>query len=301
MCLLTSFVGQEKRLFHSDGVPDSYCTKLLTDLVSRPDCKPKHLQYLLCSMWASRRFDASKVSLQHLLTNIGVTELSILKRLSELRMPVKKQDVSAAIRKFLPDNPDQADSFKHIVSKCPRKDMNSLCAEACSMKKFPFVFILIERGASPPKAKFDFLVQHALTCEDFKAARSLVRVMPKDIAEKTDLAFLLKMNLVHSPQLLVEMINKGANPNGLDRKSPIVAVLFQEYLPAERKSEVICILLQKNADCNHLCRTKKGSTTPLHVATDMAFDAGMVCVCVLLLKQLPSLLEYKSQLQHHFY
>ena len=262
-----------QRMYHNNEIPMSFCSQVVEELVSKPECKPHHLHHLVCTMWSLRQYDASKVSLCRLLTVIGVTELPLIQRLVELQMPVSKSDISAAIRVLATDQPKQRYTFKYIVSKCPREDMDILCLEAYHARKIPFVFSFVELGAKPPGLTIE-LFEHALKIEDFIVAMDLVRGMPKETILKIDLSDLMDTSLVRSMKLIKVLIDAGVNPNGLGRKSPIVTILSREYLPIAKQSELISVLLMKGADCNHLCRTKKGSTTPLHVATEIALQAG---------------------------
>ena len=262
-------------MYYDDDTPMSFCSKVLLELASRPDCKPQHLQYLVCTLWSLRQFDASKVSLKRLFTVIGATELPLIQRLIELEMPVTKADISAAIKVLSTDQPEQQYLFKYIVSKCPCKDLDILCLEAYHARKIHFVFSFVELGAKPPGLSVELLEQ-ALKSEDFIVAMDLIRAMPKESVEKIDLSDLMDTNLVRSMKLIQVLIDAGVNPNGIGRKSPIVTILSREYLPTAKQCEVISVLLMKGADCNHLCRTKKGTTSPLHVATEISLQAGTV-------------------------
>ena len=78
------YTGEQSKLFHSDKVPKSFFTNVLNELVSRSDCEPRHLHYLVCTMWSLKEFSAAKVSLKRVLSEIGVTELATVQRLMEL-------------------------------------------------------------------------------------------------------------------------------------------------------------------------------------------------------------------------
>ena len=79
---------EQSKLFHSEKVPKSFFANVLNELVSRSDCEPRHLQYLVCTRWSLKEFSAAKVSLKHVLSEIGVRELATVQRLMELGKPI---------------------------------------------------------------------------------------------------------------------------------------------------------------------------------------------------------------------
>ena len=194
-------------------------------------------------------------------------------------MKVKEIDASTAIDLLKPDNPNQLQAFKLIASKCPKEHLDKLCTKAFRVKKTPFVFSFIECGSYVPGRGIE-LLELALKTKEYITGMEVVQAMSAEQVAAIDLGEIINTNLVHAPKLLKLLIECGANPNGLDRKSPVVMVLSMEYMQIDKRCELVCILLMKGADCNHLCRIRKGTTTPLHVATEIALQAGKSIVSV---------------------
>ena len=188
-------------------------------------------------------------------------------------MQVKEVDVSTAVDVLKADDSKQLQTFKYIASKCPPKSLDSLCSKAFKAKKIPFVFSFVEHGAKAPVEGSE-LLEHALKAEDYITGMDLIRAMSAKAISGIDLGEIMDTNLVKAPKLMKLLVESGANPSGLGRKSPLLCVLSMDHLPTEKKCEVACLLLASGADCNHLCRMKRGATTPLHVATEISLQAG---------------------------
>ena len=253
------------------SLPEDFCSELLIELVSRSKCKSKHLELVVCEMWSLKQVDASRISLQKLLVKMKVTKLQLIQHLMELGMQVSRSDISTAIRVL---KEGHLYTFKHIASKCSTKDLDRLCLEASNLKKMSFVLCFVEQGAKPPGTGMD-LFYYALKVENFIAAMDLVRNFPKATVSTMDLAELLATKLTHSSKLISVLIDAGVNPSGSTRKSPVSTIVASQSLEADRQVEILCLLLAKGVDCYHLCRGKKSSTTPLHVATEISLQAGM--------------------------
>ena len=77
---------------------------------------------------------------------------------------------------------------------------------------------------------------------------------------------------------MIKMLIKiGLNPNGRGRRTPIAVVMSKQHLTISERIELICLLLENGEDCSHLHQTSK-SSTPLHVATELALQSGKFCM-----------------------
>ena len=189
-------------------------------------------------------------------------------------MSVKQEDVSTAVDVLKPDDPKHLQTFKYIAMKCPLKALDTLCVKSFKAKKIPFVFSFIEYGAKAPNEGIE-LLEYAIKIEDYIIGMDLIRAMSAKAVQEIDLGDIMHdTNLVKAPRMIKLLIENGVNPNGLGRKSPLACVLSMDHIPIEKRCEVACLLLENGADCNHLCRIKRGPTTPLHVATELSLQAG---------------------------
>ena len=111
---------------------------------------------------------------------------------------------------------------------------------------------------------------------DYHGARALVGKFTKAIVDTIDPSSLIKLNIVNYPELIKMMIDTGLNPNGQGRKTPIAVVLGMQYLMMSKKIELLHLLVENGEECSHLCHVGKSSTTPLHVATELALQSGKV-------------------------
>ena len=189
-------------------------------------------------------------------------------------MKVKQADILTAIDVLKHDNPVELLMFKYIASKSSKEHLDKLCMKAFSAKKFSFVFAFIELGSCVPGSGTE-LLEHALKKDDLVAGMEIVQAMPQKKIASIDLAEMIETKVGQYPKLIKLLIDRGSNPNGCGRKSPITVVMSMESLPLVKRCELASVLLLKGADCNNLCRSKKGTTTPLHVATETAFLAGV--------------------------
>ncbi len=188
-------------------------------------------------------------------------------------MKVKQADIMTAIDVLKHENRIELLTFKYIASKSSKENLDKLCLKAFGAKKMSFVFAFIELGSCVPGGGLD-LLEHALENNDLVTGMEIVQGMSAKKVAAVDLGEIVETKVRQYPKIVKLLIDRGANPNGCGRKSPITVVMSMDYLPLNKRCELACILLMKGADCNHLCRVKKGTTTPLHVATETAFLAG---------------------------
>ena len=103
--------------------------------------------------------------------------------------------------------------------------------------------------------------------------------------DKLDLATLMESNIVNCPELIRVLVETGLSPNGRGRKTPISVVMGLPATSWSKKITLLCLLLDIGEDCNHLSHTGKSSTTPLHVATEVALQSGRRCSVLVLVVQ----------------
>lgn len=84
--LLSLCSGEEHRLKFVENFPTTFFSDVLTELVARPDCHQKHLDYTVCKLWSLHKFSAEEISLSRVLSVIGATHLPVIQRLVELGM-----------------------------------------------------------------------------------------------------------------------------------------------------------------------------------------------------------------------
>ena len=132
-----------------DDIQSGFSTKLLNKLISRPNAKASHMQFLVFDMrvHSTRQpFDASGIELSTLL-KMSATDQAFLKRMFQLGMTVKEKDIAVAVEVF-------SDKDEHIMdvilSKYGDKDPHSLdqpCKEALNAKKHKLASCFKKHGA----------------------------------------------------------------------------------------------------------------------------------------------------------
>ena len=257
-------------MIHSRRMSLDFCNKMLIEILSRPECKQTHLEFLVSKMWNEKEINVSKVTLKQLIVDKAITSASLLQRFLELGLPLNKDDIKMAMDCL---KPNQVHLFKFIAAKSNPGDLDELCQMAVSANRMTFVLNLVERGAKLPGHGSELLMQ-ALKVEDYDGALALAKKFTKATTDKLDLASLMDSNIVNCPELIKLLIETGLSPNGRGRKTPI-AVVMSKALSWPKKIELVCLLLEKGEDCNHLCHVGKSSTTPLHVAAELALQSGM--------------------------
>ena len=242
--------------------------KLLQQVIPQPCCKSSLLDFLMLEAWEARGVDCSKVQLKTLLVDKRVTKPEVIQRFVNSGVPVREEDLSCAIQ-TLPA--DDVVTFKLIASKCANFDESKLCEEAVSCNKTPFVVYFVERGAKLPGDSAR-LFSEALKANDFDGATFLVKSFTSDMIKQLDLGVLLKTtNLVTSTELMKLLLKMGISYTV--KTSPVVAVM-NRTLNLREQIEAISMLIEGGVDCKQLCLTSPKSTTPLHVATELALKSG---------------------------
>ena len=263
------YIGKTELFSHEcHDLPRPSRKKLLHSLLTENDCKSSLLRFLMIVIWEPNTVDCSQVKMKTLLVDKKVTDQVLLKRFLESGTPVVGSDIQDAIQCL---STNDIESFRLLASHCADSDLDKLCSEAYKAKKMSFVWYLIERGAKFSDG--NMLLLGLLKSKDFEQAKVLVKNLSKESLSTLDLATLLETtNLVHDPELIEILINSGVSPNG--KKSPIASVFNQQHLSTVDKIKLAAILIQCGVDCNQLCQLSSGSTTPLHVATDLALKSS---------------------------
>ena len=257
-----------------EHVQSRLCNRLLDELISRSDCKQDHLKFFVLRMLSGLPFSASSVNLSRVLQK-PVNNKKLIDRLISHGMVVKPTDVQTAVD-LLPDG--QIDVFKLIVSSCGEVEqhVSECCKTAAKVKKVKMVVCLLERGADPSAVSTD-LVCHALERGDRASSEKLWAAMKPTFDPKSvNICSLISSVLADHPDFLRTLLDAGVDPNGTptDKKKPLTEVVGLSYLTPAKRNALVAILLEKGADCQQLCLTSKTSTTPLHVVTKMALEAG---------------------------
>lgn len=253
-------------------LPARKCAKLLGLLLNHEDCKAPLLTYLLFEVWQAKDINCSGVQLKVLLEDKKLRDEKLLTRFLELKVPVSLEDVRLAIHCL---SPADINIFKLICAKCVGLDVNAMYHEALSLNKDAFSLHFI---------KSDGLKIFMATLEkDFHTAKNLFEVLDKDVFSSVELSLLFdKTDLFKDVELIRLLIMAGVKLHG---KAPLIPMVMNTpLLKLKDKIEIMCILLENGVECKQLCLTAQRSTTPLHVATDLALKPGKsinIMCCIL--------------------
>ena len=254
---------------------------MLIEMLFRPESKTEHLEFLIGEVWKDKHLDisASKISIKQL---IDKKSERFIETCLKLGMPLTKEDIAVAIRK-LPTMEQHVQLFKRLTLKLEysQEDLDFLCKEAISVRKIPFIITIIQLGASLPSTgiyvtTIKDTLKTVLEQNYFYGARALIGKFTEAIAKCFDLVSLMDSNIVKYPELIKLLIEKGLNPNSRTRgrKTSIGVVMSNQHLEWPRRIGIVCLLLKNGEDCYHLSLTSESATTPLHVATEKALEAG---------------------------
>lgn len=267
---------------HYRRLPLDVCNKMMIEILARPESREIHLKYLLQEVWNEKKLDisSSRVSFQQLIRQKSIRDTDLLDICLRFGLPLLKDDIDVAIKE-LPVKLCQF--FKDLVNKLEysQEELNSLCETAVNENKAPFVITFVQLGASLPSTCAqgntirDILLK-TLKDKDIDGAKALIQKFTKPIASNLELSSLLASRIGDDPIMISMLLDAGLDPNGGDRKTPtpIAAVMNKGHLKLSKRAHIVCLLLEKGEDCSHLQQTSKSSTTPLHVATEIALKTG---------------------------
>ena len=237
-------------------------------LLPRLNCKASLLSFLMLQAWDSKRLDCSSIHLKQVLAEKKVTSPSILKKFLECGAVVQKSDISFVINSFPADD---ISIFRLVVSNCESFDKNEVCREAANANKIVFALHMVELGAVFPQEGTK-LFREALKVKEFGGAKVLLDSFSKELVESMDLAVLLETtSLVYNSELVEKLIAAGISVAG--KTSPIT-VIMGSAAGLSQKIDMLCSLIERGVDCKQLCSHSHKTTSPLHVATEMALSDG---------------------------
>ena len=220
-----------------DGVASGFSVQLFNELLSREDTKTKHLKFLVFEIISV--FNASSIALSQLLRK-SIVSKKFLRKMFELGMVANDEDVKVAVE-TLPDT--RLDILELIISKWGKAaDGFDHLLSAMERKKINLAASLIKHGAKTTDELAADLLTQAIDQKDF-----------------------------HTAKVFLEA---SGNITCGNVKKTLVEVV-KAKLPSKNKVDLVCLLLMKGADCNLLSLVRTRTTTPLHVATELALEAGL--------------------------
>ena len=255
---------------------------MLIEILARSESKKVHLEFLIGEVWKDKSLDisASKVSVKQLIGQKSIRDERFIETCLKLGMPLTTEDIAVAIRE-LPTKEQQL--FEHLTLKLEynQEDLDSLCKEAISAGKIPFAITFIQLGASLPSDKMYVaaikdILKTVLEQNNFDGARALIEKFTEAITKHFDLVSLMESNIVKCPELIELLLEKGINPNGRGKKTPIDVVMSNQHLEWPKRIGIVCLLLKNGEDCCHLSLSSESATTPLYVATEKALETGNI-------------------------
>ena len=253
-------------------VKSGFCVRLFREILSRDDVKLGHLAFLIFQLFdrITPPFNASSIKLSQLLEK-SIAGMKFLRRMFELGMTSNADDIKVAVR-ILPDS--SVSTLELIVSEqSEAKNLDLPLETAVKARKMRFIAWLIKHGTKTPDELAVFLTQ-ALDQKDFHTAKVFLEASTTITCKNIDLGIHIAAGLTDYPELVGRLIDAGADPSGNVKKT-LVEVLKLVYLPVKKQIDLVCLLLMKGADCNLLSLVRTHTTTPLHVATELALEAGL--------------------------
>jgi len=242
------------------------CLSLLKDLIGR-DVNVKGLKFLV-NIWKDHKRSV-KYSIFNMTTFLAIPhcyEHGLLSHLIACDLKINNQALAIAIQQ-LPDS--RLDLLKDMEDKCVATvDINGLCFRALREKKMEFLLHYLEAGAKWPKHHTEVL--HALVNDKSltKFERAL-KLLGKDKIKEVDIVDFVSAKLLSRFDHISLLVDAGANPNG---KRNSLAAIRSVKINVGTKVDILCSLIRRGANCNNLC--DMSTTTPLHVATEMAIESS---------------------------
>ena len=218
---------------------------------------------------SGKHFDGSKIELAMLLKR-KFTNKRILEILFECGMKTTTADLQLALETISGDVIPTIELLCANMGSSVHDALESLCPIAFRLKKVKLVLHLLKKGYSLPCSSQELLMV-TLQKNSPDIAESLLSFC--NLSE-IDIGPLMTNNLANYSQLLSKMIDSGANPSGLGDKKPLAEVKQLSTLSLSKRMDLMCLLLNKGSDCNHLCHAAQHRTTPIHEATHIALSAG---------------------------
>lgn len=254
-------------------MPVDFCGEVLTEILYRSDCKQSHLEFLITNVWKEKNVNVSKVTLKQLIVEKRITSAILLQRFLELGLSMKKDEIMMVMN-CLQHN--QLHLFKLIAAHSNPQYLEE-CYHAVTMSanRMTFMLIFLELGLKVPPRHAEELLISMLKTDSYCGALDLAKKYTKGSMEEVDLNCLLKTDIVNYPQLIKVLLDGGVDPNRSSGRNTPIATVMGRDIDWSKKIEVVCLLLDNKEHCSHLSHTgSKYSTTPLHVATEVALRSG---------------------------
>ena len=258
-------------LLNEVHVRSGFCTKLLLNLLKRDESKENHIQLLLMNMPINSTeppFDGSKVNVSALLKK-KCTNAKMLDLLFDCGMKCELVDIALATETLPGDSVSTLNTLCARFEGKPSDAFETIGPIAVNHKKLKFVLFALKQGCALPCTS-----QELLTSALQKNTAMAESFLPFCNLSEVDLGLLMSTHLVNHSQLLSKMIDKGMDPNGLREMKPLNEAQQLTQLSTIKRMDLICLLLQKGSDCQHLCLGSKCQTTPIHIATSICLNAG---------------------------
>lgn len=260
-------------VWHIKDMPVDFCGKVLIEILSRSDCRQSHLEFLIRKMWKDKKINVSEVTLKQLLVEKCITSAKLLQRFIELGLSLNKDDIVMTMN-CLQQN--QLHLFKFIAANSNPQYLGELYHVATmSAHRMTFILIFIELGAKIPPRHVEELLVCTLKTEGNCGALTLARKFTKASVENVYLTSLLKTEVANYPLLIKALLDCGVDPNKSGGGNTPIATVMDKDIGWSEKIKLVCLLLDNKEHCSHLSHTgSKYSTTPLHVATEVALISG---------------------------
>ena len=258
------------QVFTTRDEDSEFCQKLFYELLSRSQANAVHLKFVIEYIPS---FDASQVQLSELLKK-QLTDERSFETLIGMGMVVQKADIETAVN-LLPETCVNVLRLLILKFNCSSPDFDEVCKKAILADKVRFAACLVYRGAVSSHTAIQILLKVLKLKPGELDIHSLTKLCrPDDI----NLGILITdpdLSLTEHPnglELIKLLLDAGMDPNGNGKENPIAVIWELKLVAPERKIDFICLFLSKGAKCSLL-------TNPLHVAAQLAVEAGMnMCV-----------------------
>ena len=224
---------------------------------------------------------------------------------------ITNNDISALIQKG--ENED-IDVLRLVLDECTPElksvNLTSLCQQALNHKKLRFVDMLISKGAEPDVSDLADVVSiqdnmsQALNVITYlklnpegctklllKAAEKAKYTLAEEWIQKESRELnqsIINLSMIISSKMsgntrereefvlfIKNLLQYGANPNGIGEICPLDAILEHPQLSKEysaEKIQLLLILIEGGASIEHCTFPRKNRTTLLHIATVLAIN-----------------------------
>ena len=224
---------------------------------------------------------------------------------------ITNSDISAFIQK---GRSEDSDILSLVMDKCTPElksdNLTSLCQQALNHKKLRFVDMLISKGAEPDVSDLAGVVSiqdnmsQALNVVTYlklnpegctklllKAAEKAKYTLAEEWIQKEsrelnqsmiDLSIIISSKMSGNTKkreefvlFIKDLLQYGANPNGIGEIRPLDAILEHPQLSKEysaEKLQLLLILIEGGASIEHCTFPRKNRTTLLHIATVLAIN-----------------------------